>query len=51
MDPGRDPTVGFFQGCMIVAGILLTSGAWHALSDPVVMDTVVQHWLSAIDGD
>ena len=44
MDPGRDPTAGHFSG-LIVAG-LFTSGA---LSDPVLFESVVQHWLLAID--
>ena len=46
MDPGRDPTVGFFQGGLLP--VLFTSGA---LSDPVLFDTVPQHWLLAIDHD
>ena len=35
MDPGRDPTAGFFQGWLLSA--LLTSGA---LSDPIPIGTV-----------
>ena len=46
MDPGQDPTASFFQGWLL--SVLLTSGA---LSDPVPIDTVVQHWLLAIDRD
>ena len=36
----------FFQGWLL--SVLLTSGA---LSEPVPIDTVVQHWLLAIDHD
>ena len=46
MDPDRDPTAGFFQDCLLP--VLLTSGA---LSDLVLFDTVVQHWLLAINRD
>ena len=46
MDMGRDATAGFFQGSLLP--VLLTSGA---LSDPVLFDAVVQHWLLAINCD
>ena len=46
MDPSWDPTAGFFQGSLL--SVLLTS---DALSDPVPIDTVVQHWLLATDCD
>ena len=43
MDPGRDPTAGFsFQGWLL--SVLLTS---CVKSDPVLFNTVVQHWLLA----
>ena len=48
MDPGWDPTAGFFSGLIVTVSVLLTSGA---LSDPVLIHTVVQHWLLAIDRD
>ena len=46
MDLGRDPTANFFQGWLLP--VLLLS---NALSDLVLFDTVVQHWLQAIDRD
>ena len=46
MDPGRDPTAGFFSG-LIVAGTL---NIWCTKrSGP--SDTAVQQWLLAIDRD
>ena len=46
MDPCQDPTTGLFEGCLSL--VLLTSGA---LSDLVIIDTVTQHWLLAINCD
>ena len=46
VDPGQNPTAGFFQGWVLL--VLLTSGA---LSNLVLIDTVIQRWLLAINRD
>ena len=46
IDPGWDPTAGFFQGRLLP--VLFTSGA---LTNPVLFNTVVQHCFLAIDRD
>ena len=46
MDPGRDPTSGFYSGLIVAS----TVNIWCTKqSDPI--HSVVQHWLLAIDRD
>ena len=50
MDLGQDPTAGFFSG-LIVPGAVNIWCTNTCISDLVLIDTVVQQWLLAIDRD